>query len=296
MHNTLIIKHQNSEQNNHSFCVVRQSDAKTSKPVTLTGPDSVQVDGRPNSTLTQDLRWYLEDYLKLPTGAYPDLAERVLEALDDWGKDIFSALFSGRARDWYQDIRRNSASLSELTIKIASDDPRILAWPWEALCDPEGTTLAHTCRIERQLSELHDPLPLPEHLPNHCLNILLIIARPYGDEDVGYHAVSRPLIELSQQQDYPVNIQVLRPPTFAQLQSELAAKPGFYHIVHFDGHGGYGDVPPAASASSFKGAQGKLVFESATSDQQLVSALQLTQLISEYRIPIMVLNACQSAR
>jgi len=32
-------------------------------------------------------------------------------------------------------------------------------------------------------------------LPEDCLNILLIIARPYGEGDVGYHALAHSLVE-----------------------------------------------------------------------------------------------------
>jgi len=67
---------------------------------------------------------------------------------------------------------------------------------------------------------------------------MLIIARPY-DNDVGYHALSRPIVEQVKKHRWPVHIDVLRPPTFAQLRKVPHAKPGFYHLVHFDGHGGY---------------------------------------------------------
>ncbi len=297
MNNVLIIQHQQNIEEKQSFKVIRQSDGKTSGRVSLTAPYQVRVEGRPNSHLMQDLRWYLEDYLTLPTGAYPELAERILDTLRQWGEETFCNLFTNCTRGWYQEIRQTN--LSKLTLKIASDDPAILSWPWEALCDPEGTTLAHVCRIERQLSQLHDPLPLSQGLPHDRINILLIISRPYGDQDVGYHALSRPIIELSRQQDSPVNIHLLRPPTFEQLQAELSNKQGFYHIVHFDGHGGYDsdiDVSLKPSRTTFKGAQGKLIFESSVGGEYPVAANQLTPLLSEYQIPIMVLNACQSAR
>jgi CHAT domain-containing protein len=186
--------------------------------------------------------------------------------------------------------------LEHLTVKIASDDPRVLSWPWEALRDPDGTTLAHSCRIERQLGALHDPLALPEQLPANHINILLIIARPYGAEDVGYHALARPLVEQVQAKRLPVRIDVLRPPTFAQLQAHLRQRPGFYHIVHFDGHGGYGQGAYSGSPHSYRGIEGRLIFETEAGKEDPIGADKLTALLGEHRIPIMVLNACQSAR
>ncbi|QTR48924.1 tetratricopeptide repeat protein [Candidatus Thiothrix anitrata] len=213
--------------------------------------------------------------------------------LQEWGTACFDSLFQKQARDWFQDARRQG--LENLTLKIASNDPRVLAWPWEALHDPEGGILAHHCRIERQLSELHDPQPLPANLPKDRINILLVIARPYGDKDVGFHALSRPLVELTKAQNSPVHIDVLRPPTFDQLRQTLRNKPGFYHIVHFDGHGGYG-TPGHTSPHAFKGMQGMLVFEDDHAEPANVEAGVLSQLMAEHRIPIMVLNACQSAK
>lgn len=174
----------------------------------------------------------------------------------------------------------------------------MLAWPWEALYDPEGTTLVHTCRIERQLDELNDPLPLPNNLPTDSIHILLVIARPYADEDVDCHALARPLVELSLEQALPIRVDVLRPPTLDQLRKTLAEKPGFYHIVHFDGHSGYGssDSDHSSSKHSYQDSQSKLIFETQDGKQDAIEAERLTQLLSEYRIPITVLNACQSAR
>ena len=289
----LQIRHIGYQDDKPRFVVVRGSDMKWGSETALTPPDQTIVSGRPNNNLQQDLRWYLEQFLELPLGAYLDTAERVQATLQEWGSACFDSLFQKQARDWFQDARRQG--LENLTLKIASNDPRVLAWPWEALHDPEGGTLAHHCRVERQLSELRDPLRLPDNLPKDRINILLVIARPYGDKDVGFHALSRPLVELTKAQNSPVHIDVLRPPTFDQLRQTLRDKPGFYHIVHFDGHGGYG-TPGHTSPHAFKGMQGMLVFEDNNADPAEVKADLLSNLMREHRIPIMVLNACQSAK
>ncbi|CAK8721767.1 hypothetical protein GCAAIG_11405 [Candidatus Electronema halotolerans] len=292
----LQIKHVDSQDGQPQFVVVRGSDLKSSDSVTLTGPDQTIVPGRPHSNLQQDLRWYLEQFLELPTGAYPELAERVQDTLQQWGQDCFESLFQKQAYLWFEEARK--AGLENLHLKISSDDPRVLAWPWEALHDPETGTLAHHCRIERQISKnVPDPLPLPEHLPKDRINILLVIARPHGDQDVGFHALSRPLVELARAQQMPVHIDVLRPPTFDRLRQQLHDKPGFYHIVHFDGHGGYGATEERISSDVFKSSvQGRLLFENDEAEAAPVEAAKLSELLAEYRIPIMVLNACQSAR
>ena len=294
MEHTLIIRHLGDQNGEPEFTVVRQTDAKTGAAVTLTPPERIMIEGRPDSDLMQDLRWYLEHFLDYPSDPNTQLADRVLAALKGWGEQIFTQLFQGQAYLWYGKARHDG--LTTLHLKIASDDPRILAWPWEALRDPQGTTLAQTCRIERQLSELHDPLPLPDTLARNRINILLIIARPYGETDVGYHALSRPMVELVRKEHLPVHIDVVRPPTFAQLRRRLHEKPGFYHIVHFDGHGGYGADGHFGSPHTYKGPQGRLIFETEDGDDDAIEAGKLTKLLTEYRIPVMVLNACQAAR
>ena len=136
-------------------------------------------------------------------------------------------------------------------------------------------------------------MDLPVTLPRDRINILLITARPY-EANVGFRALSRPLLDLIAQDNLPVNVEMLRPPTFDQLRTHLHARPGYYHIIHFDGHGGYG---PGISSDGYRleGAQGRLLFETETGAAEPVSADQLSALLREYRIPIMVLNACQSA-
>ena len=174
----LIICHLTSEGREHRFQVQRLSDGKSADPVSLADPSTTPVPNRPQSGLSTELRWYLERFLEYPFPPETDRAERVQIVLNDWGQENFSALFgSGRGRDSYHDAERSG--LEHLTLKIASNDPCILAWPWEALRDPQAGTLAHHCVIERQLSEQHDPPPLHEGLPRDRINLLLVTARPY---------------------------------------------------------------------------------------------------------------------
>lgn len=130
----LQIRHIGYQDDKPQFVVTRLSDGLPSAAIFLTPPEQVIVEGRPDSNLLHDLRWYLENFLELPLGGYLHTAERVQAALQGWGECCFKALFQEDARDWFQDARRQG--LENLTLKIASDDPRVLAWPWEALRRP----------------------------------------------------------------------------------------------------------------------------------------------------------------
>ena len=259
-------------------------DGKSAAPVFILSPYEFQVEGRPNSNLMRELRWYLEQFLDYPFHPETDHADRVLAALRAWGVQAFNALFDRRdAGDWLG----NSSIL-----QVRGDDAHILSWPWEALYDPQaGGFVAHRLAMERRLNQLPDPQPTA-NLPNDSLNILMVVCRPY--DDVRYRSIARPLVELIQSRNLPAHVDILRPPTFAQLRQHLRQHPGYYHVLHFDGHGVYGDDGgddwPESTAR-----QGCLVFENEKSGPDRKSAREISALLQEYAVPVAVLNACQSA-
>lgn len=273
---------------------IQRVDGRGSKaaPVVVVDDPLSRKLGNSDLDVGHELAWYLESYLDLPIGPNTARADRVQAALREWGHATFDALFGhGQARDFYRDATREVHT--NLHLVVASDDARVLSWPWEALSDPQVGDLAHLYRIERQLDTAPEPLPLPENLPDDRVCILLITARPYQN-DIAYRSITRPLVELIQEEQLPVEVKLLRPPTFEQLRRELQTHPGRYHIVHFDGHGGFGQVP-AGSTDKFKGPQGQLLFEKADGSEDAITSAQLSLLLREHRIPIAVLNACQSA-
>ena len=214
-----------------------------------------------------------------------------------WGRDTFTALFgSGRGRDFYRDATRDDPA--SLVLQIEAEDPGLLSWPWETLIDSEVGPLASSARIERRLNQHADPLPLPDTLPKDAVNILLVTARPF-DHDVSYRSISRPLLDLVEQQKLPASVTLLRPPTLDRLREHLSSeRPAHYHILHFDGHGSYRVHDKAddnVDLHRLSGPEGHLVFEDASGEPDAVTAETLSTLLREHRIPAVVLNACQSA-
>jgi tetratricopeptide (TPR) repeat protein len=275
----------------------------TPEPTAVTAPERFEAEGLAQTDLRRELRWYLEHFLDYPFSPNIERADRLLDALKAWGTHAFEALLgAGKGRDFYHDAVRDGPE--QLQLRITANDPLVLAWPWEALHDPERGYLAHHCHIERQLNNVADPPPLPENLPRDRLNILLVTARPF-EHDIQYRSISRALVELIDNENLAAKVTVLRPPTFDALRSHLHERPGYYHIVHFDGHGGYGviaDNPsqaagPAQTVSphSYQGPQGCLVFETASGEPDPIPADTLSATLHEFRIPMVVLNACQSA-
>ena len=97
--------------------------------------------------------------------------------------------------------------------------------------------------------------------------------------------------------ELPARVTILRPPTFERLREHLRERPAYYHIVHFDGHGGYGtgSVSGDGAPHLFRGPQGCWCLKNEHGQPDPVPADRLGALLREYRIPVMVLNACQSA-
>ena len=191
--NTLIVRHV-AKSEPAAFQVARL-DGKSTDPVAVPSPVGFPVEGRPQSDLVRELRWYLEDFLDYPFPPETEHAERVLDALKQWGQQAFNALFDDRdggrlfeaaTREEYRNLR----------VQIRSDDPRILSWPWEALRDPQASLLAQTCQLERRVDRVVEPAAPHPDLPKDGVNILLVTARPMQN-DVGFRSISRPLVESS---------------------------------------------------------------------------------------------------
>lgn len=210
------------------------------------------------------------------------------------GRAAFDALFhGGLGRDFFSEAERESGR-DGLVIEIRSDDPAVLAWPWEALQNATESPVALACQVERRLTMATRAPVLSSALPRDRLRILLVIARPFED-DVGFRSVARPVVDLIEAHEFPAEVTVLRPPTFERLQEVLEQNPDAFHILHFDGHGGYGSVPSEPDRHQLKGVEGRLVFEDDHGKPVPVEASKLGTLLARYKLPVVVLNACQSA-
>ncbi len=250
-----------------------------------------------NADALEDLRWYLEDYLLAPYGVWEDHGPAVREKLPQWGERVFGSVFSdGPARFAYERARDRG-----LEVIFRSTDPGLLGLPWELMRDGNGPVAMGAGGISRSLRVADGAGTL--EVPGGKLRVLMVISRPEGTKDVGYQMVARPLLERLAAVRGEVNLTVLRPPTFDALRQMVndAAESGEpFHVVHFDGHGAMlgrpaGGEPIAGRPAMMNGpGEGVLAFEKPVGGSDLISAAKVAQVLADGKVPVVVLNACQS--
>ncbi|MBE9033125.1 tetratricopeptide repeat protein, partial [filamentous cyanobacterium LEGE 11480] len=266
----------------------QDEDARSASPVDFAHPfDQAALD---------ELRWYLEQYLQFPYGLEPERAGRLEQQMQVWGRQLFDLVFRGseKARDFFQEATRSGLDTCELA--VSCDNPAVLNLPWELLYNEDYGYLAPLLGgMSRSLNSQAVRSEMPE-MPQDRLNILLVIARPYGERDIPLGTVSRPVLEALKPLGDRVFLKILRPPSFAAFEQELNAHKGFYHIVHFDGHGTFDPNAQGMRSSFGSMGQGVLVFEQRDGSEEIVTAERIAQNLQDCRVPIFLLNACKSGQ
>lgn len=270
----------------------------------------------------EELRWYLEKYSIWPSHYFRDRARKVEENLIKWGQELHKTAmpvaFTANVMQAWAKItshagRRFSvhvnaeleAGASEADQKIAKEAAtEILKLPWELLHDGDSYLFqgAKPTRVRRRLPNFK-VLDVP--VVATPIRILLVTARP-EDDSCGYidhRASALPLVEAMESLPGLVKIHVLSPPTLAALRTELdraRAEKKPYHVVHFDGHGVY-DRTLGLGGLCFEHPEdtGKLekrrhvtVFTQDTTE----NGTGLGSLLRDHRIPLVFLEACQTAQ
>ncbi len=261
-----------------------------------------------------ELRWYLEHYSIWPSHYFRDRARKVEENLVKWGQLLHDAAMPAAHRENVMTAwgkigehagRRFSvhvdaaleAGAPDAEVKAAQEAATLLlGLPWELLHDGKRFLFqgATPTRVRRRLPGT-EVLGVP--VVATPIRILLVTARP-EDEACGYidhRASALPLVEAMEALPGLVKMHVLSPPTLPALRDELdrartARTP--YHVVHFDGHGVYDRTVGL----------GGLCFEHPEDTGKLderrhatVFTSELGPLLRDHRIPLVFLEACQTA-
>lgn len=263
----------------------------------------------------EEIRWYLEQYAIWPGTPFRTRAARVEQGLIDRGQALYRAALPPahadnvlRAWERIDDKagRRFSVHVDASVLAGSGEDARLaaqeaatslLGLPWELLHDGQRFLFqgARPTRVRRRLPGTRGyeaPLLDPP------IRILMVSPRP-EDDTCGYldHRLSAiPLVDATERLGGLVEVTILHPPTLPALRDALdeAREQGRpFHVLHFDGHGLY----------DRRLGLGGLCFEDPDSLARLEqrphrthSTDELRPLLADHRIPLVVLEACQSAK
>jgi tetratricopeptide (TPR) repeat protein len=263
----------------------------------------------------EELSWYLERWPVWPNPLVADRAKQVEANLIAWGQALhgvalpleatanvlqaWAGVEAGASRRFSvcvdDSLLLGSSEAENATAQEAAT--ALLALPWELLHNGDGFLFqgGRPSRVRRRLPNKRT-LAVPVVAPP--IRVLLITARP-EDEACGYidhRASALPLVAATEELGEVLRLSLLHPATYPALEAELAraqqaGEP--YHVVHFDGHGVY----------DRRVGLGGLCFEDPSDSHKLtgrrhqtVFTNQLGPLLNNYRIPLVVLEACQSAQ
>jgi len=263
---------------------------------------------------TGEITWYLERYCHWPSGVFQERARQVEAKLEEWGRLLAEPLLDETARNAFEAwdrtppevTRRFSVLVDDRPVKGSSQEERnvaregatlLLSLPWELVHDHDGFLFrgARPVQVRRRLPNRKVVAPLVTAAP---IRVLLVSPRP-EDDRAAYldHRVSaRPLLEaLEPLGESAAEVTLLTPPTRAALEEELlragrAGRP--YHVVHFDGHGVY-DRQHGLGGLCFENPEDANKLEKRRSE--IVMAGELANVMREHRVPLVFLEACESA-
>lgn len=282
-------------------------DNKGQYPLTITNPLSAQEEDR--------LAWYFEQYLEFPFLQEVKFRE-ARESITTYGEALFNQLFVDKKAYANYSLARKEG-VDKLRFEIIGSPDFFHQLHWEALKDPDWPT-PFVLEANMVRTTFKPPLKEAKSQTSPTINLLIVTARP-GKNDVGYRTISKPLVESLRKAKIPVRIDVLRPGTFEALSRHLDAikdehGQGYYHIIHFDLHGAlatYDQLKEGAQEGNilfqtrygrlnypaYSGHKAFLFFESSKSGQSdPAEALEIADLLLKHSIPIVILNACQSAK
>ncbi len=263
----------------------------------------------------EELRWYLGKYAIWPSEYFRDCARKVEESLVKWGQLLHAAALpvahtanvmnawakiddhAGRRFSVHVDAALESGAPEGEVNAAREVATLLLSLPWELLHDGDGFLFqgAKPTRVRRRLPNTR---ALDVSVVATPIRILLVTARP-EDDACGYidhRASALPLVEAMEDLGGMVRLHVLSPPTLPSLREELDRgrrdrEP--YHVVHFDGHGVY----------DRRVGLGGLCFEDPQDIRKLdqrrhntVTTGELGPLLRDHRIPLVFLEACQTAQ
>lgn len=262
----------------------------------------------------EDLSWYLERYITWPVGFYQKKAKAIEDKFSIWGTELYkeatktesakivfrnwedSAESSERRFSIYVDEKLLEGSKEEEVKEAKEATTLLLGLPWELLHDGEAHLFqdGHAAGICRRLPYRKKAQTRLLELP---VRILLISPRPEeGASYIDHRASALPMVEAAESLGELIKIDILHTPTLPALRAFLKKAREEHNpvdVLHFDGHGVY-DPHHGLGALCFESPQDQSKLGKRRT--ALVYADELGGLLRDYHIPLVFLDACQTAQ
>ena len=165
-----------------------------------------------------ELAWYFEEHLEFPF-TRKVRAQQAAQSISTYGEKLFNQVFAQNAKVLVAYSNARQAGLNDAQIEIEGT-PGFHSLHWEALKDPEmpEPLVLQATMVRKNLV----PSAIESGVrPSPTINLLVVVARPFGKRDVGYRTISRPLVEGLRQTSIPFRIEILRPGTYKSLENHL---------------------------------------------------------------------------
>ena len=264
------------------------------------------------------IRHYLEVYAAQYVMDIDDQeAERVTVQLPQWGQSLFDAVFNNTSAKQLFAQFINTPS-DKYLVTITTQTQEILSLPWELLHDAGQFLFAFRPSITI-LRRIPPKTTFPAYVRQSHLHILFLISRPQRESFLNPRADAQAVLKAIA--NYPaITVEFLQPATLENLWQRLQ-NPDLPHVdvIHFDGHGVFDKTDDLVQTTIMQlagvarplrkqlrdlkiGANtGYLLFEKAGKygkngrDKFYVPTSWLNHILSESKVRLMVLSACQSA-
>ncbi len=237
--------------------------------------------------------------------------------LSQWGQSLFDAVFNNVAAQQLFAQFINTPS-DKYLVTITAQNPEILSLPWELLHDAGQFLFAFEPSITI-LRRIPPKTTFPVYASQSSLRMLFIISRPQGAGFIDPRTDAQAVLKAIA--NYPtITVEFLQPATLENLWQRLQNSDlPPVDVIHFDGHGYFDKTGDLAHTTitqlssiprklrkqlrdlEFGANTGYLLFERAGDygkngrDKFYVPTSWLAYLLSESKIRLMVLSACQSA-
>lgn len=266
---------------------------------------------------SDDLKWYLEQYSVWPYGAFRERAAEVEAKLSAWGQALYQAITvsvtAKKPLSAWQHLPADKVRY--LTVNVIEDETQkvdshiqnsthgsktargntaaslLLSLPWELLMDGKNFMgMGKNPTIVRRHGTNRHPQTITQFTPP--IRILLISPRP-DDDCVPYldhRNSSLPLSKVVESLEEIVQLTLLNPPTFAELERTLqqAEQTGEqYTVIHFDGHCWY-DEAQDSEIFCFESGNKRNTNNTRSADPVAIGKLSAT--LRNFKIPLVFLN------